>query len=144
MDWTIKWLDSNEYIRADLSGPFSVSDARSLSSEVTESSNWKESNVVLVDDTDLDVGDVSASDVESMSRMMAELDGTVGMSRVAIVAPSDLQFGLARQFQIQAQSRTTAVFQVFRREDAAIGWLTSGLSSIDPGDIPPLPLIKIT
>jgi hypothetical protein len=45
--------------------------------------------------------------------------------RVAIVAPADAVFGLARMFQMMSEGRGNLI-EVFRGRDEALAWLLSG------------------
>lgn len=48
--------------------------------------------------------------------------------RVAIVAPADAVFGLARMFQMMSEGRGNHI-EVFRGRDEALAWLASGSRS---------------
>ena len=146
MNWTIRWLDSAEYFRVSLSGTFSLADAKAASSDVVEQSDFSNGDSLLIDDTRMDMGDIGASDIEAMSNMMGHLDNKVGVSKVAIVGCSDLQFGLARQFQLKTESYISAEVRAFRYEAAAVEWLADGSPPTDSAaPLPPLyhPLISI-
>ena len=125
MKWTIKWLSSLKYIQVDLSGIFSLAGARSASSEIVENTNWKNGDSILIDNTKLDMSNARSCDIESMTRMMEPLDREICMSKIALVGSSDIQFGLARQFQTLAEGHTSAIIRAFRRASDAIEWLTN-------------------
>jgi len=125
MKWTIKWLSSLKYIQVDLSGIFSLAGARSASSEIVENTNWKNGDSILIDNTKLDMSNARSCDIESMTRMMEPLDREIGMSKTALVGSSDIQFGLARQFQTLAEGHTSAIIRAFRRASDAVEWLTT-------------------
>ena len=125
MKWTIKWPNSLKYIQVDLSGIFNLAGARSASSEIVENTNWKNGDSILIDNTKLDMSNARSCDIESMTRMMEPLDREIGMSKIAVVGSSDIQFGLARQFQTLAEGHTSAIIRAFRRASDAIEWLTN-------------------
>jgi len=125
MKWTIKWLDSLKYVQVELFGIFSLADARFASSEIVENTNWKNGDSILIDNTKLDMSNARSCDIESTTRMMEPLDREIGMSKIALVGSSDIQFGLARQFQTLAEGHTSAIIRAFRRASDAIEWLTN-------------------
>jgi len=125
MKWTIKWLDSLKYVQVELFGIFSLAGARSASSEIVENTNWKNGDSILIDNTKLDMSNARSCDIESMTRMMEPLDAEIGTSKIALVGSSDIQFGLARQFQTLAEGHTSAIIRAFRRASDAIEWLTT-------------------
>ena len=125
MKWTIKWLHSLKGVQINLSGIFSLADARVASSEVIENTNWKNGDSILIDNTKLDMSGARSCDIESMTRMMEPLDAEIGTSKIALVGSSDIQFGLARQFQTLAEGHTAAIIRAFRRASDAVEWLTT-------------------
>jgi len=125
MKWTIKWPNSLKYIQVDLLGIFSLAGARSASSEIVENTNWKNGDSILIDSTKLDMSNARSCDIESMTRMMEPLDREICMSKIALVGSSDIQFGLARQFQTLAEGHTSAIIRAFRRAADAVEWLTT-------------------
>lgn len=131
MNWTIKWLDSAEYFRVSLSGTFSLAEVKAAGEEIAES-DLHGGDSILVNDTKMDMGDIKGSDVKAMSNMMGQLNEKVGLGKVAVVGSSDLQFGLARQFQILSESQSTAEIRAFRYEASAIEWLGADLPPVNP------------
>jgi len=125
MKWTIKWLDSLKYVQVELFGIFSLADARFASSEIVENTNWKNGDSILIDITKLDMSNARSCHIEWMTRMMEPLDAEIGTSKIAVVGSSDIQFGLARQFQTLAEGHTSAIIRAFRRASDAIEWLTN-------------------
>lgn len=132
MNWTIRWLNSAEYFRVSLSGTFSLADVAAAGTEIAEESNLHNGDSILINDTKMNMSGVHGSDIKGMSNMMGHLNAKVGHSKVAVVGCSDLQYGLARQFQTLCSSQSTADVRAFRYEPAAIEWLTDGLPAVDP------------
>ncbi|MEP6849992.1 MAG: hypothetical protein ABI999_14130 [Acidobacteriota bacterium] len=124
MDWTIKWLDSAEYFQVDMSGVFSLADARSASSDIVAQPFWNNGTSVLIDTTGVVTDKIGASDIEFMILMMEPLDAEINGSKVALVGGSDILFGLARQFQTTAEGHISADIRPFRLAQAAVEWLT--------------------
>jgi len=139
MKWTIKWLHSLKGVQINLSGIFSLADARVASSEVIKNTNWKNGDSILIDNTKLDMSGARSCDIESMTRMLEPLDAEIGMSKIAVVGSSDIQFGLARQFQILAEEHTSANIRPFRCASAAVDWITANfqpeLCNVDPTSV---------
>lgn len=126
MNWTITGSNTVDYVRVTLSGAFCLASARSVISEVVELPLWNNGTALLVDNTKLEMDDISKSDIEFMTRMMERLNPRISKSKVAIVGNTDLQFGFARQFQLMAERYTGADIRAFRFEPAATEWLTTG------------------
>ena len=103
-----------------------MASARSVSLEIVEQPFWNNGTAILIDDTKVEMGDMDASDIECMTRMMEPLNARISKCKIAIVGSSDIQFGFARQFQLMAERYTGADIRAFRFEPAAIEWLTAG------------------
>lgn len=129
MEWTIEWLDKPGYVRVALSGPYSLDDIPQMVSDIGSCEFWQPGRPLLIDDSGVDAVSCTTRDIEKMSEIFSRLDETFGASKVALVADSDLQYGLARQFQGLAEINTVAYIGVFRCEDDAVLWL--GIPSID-------------
>jgi len=76
----------------------------------------------LVDLSELERTDVEADSLREAAVRFRGLDQTVFESRVAVVAPSDIGFGLARMYQ-SFRGDSTVEFEVFRARAAALEWL---------------------
>jgi len=126
MDWTIEWLDEPGYVRVALSGPYSLDDIPLMVSDIGARQCWEPGRPLLIDDSRVDVVECKTRDIEKMSEIFSRLNDTFGESKVAVVAGSDLQYGLARQFQSLAEINTLARIGVFRCECDAVEWLAIG------------------
>ena len=87
----------------------------------------------LVDMTDVEQIALPASTrVEDLARLAARMDSGSGESRVAIVAPSDIAYGLGRMYQRlrELQVRSTRQVGVFRTLPEALRFL--GIEGVPP------------
>lgn len=81
----------------------------------------------LVDLTDVkEIGSVSSDRARQLAEVAARADPPDHSSRFAIVATTDLTFGLARMYATyrELQERGTKEVRVFRTRDEALTWLT--------------------
>jgi hypothetical protein len=80
----------------------------------------------LIDMTDVEHIAMPSSDrVPDLAALSAEMDPPDVFSKFAIVAPSDLAFGLGRRYATyrELNSRSTKKVGVFRSMEAALAWL---------------------
>lgn len=68
--------------------------------------------------------DLSAEELEQLGELGKDSFNLSAHSKVAVLAPSDLAFGLARTFEVH-RADTTTELRVFREEQAARQWLLS-------------------
>ena len=98
---------------------------------------WSQSDVVGFDEV-VDMGEVedlvlsSGDRVRALADLASTMDVPGAASRLAIVAPQDFAFGLARMYEAYRtmNQRGSKVVSVFRSMQAALDWL--GLES--PGE----------
>jgi len=96
---------------------------------------WSRPDVVgyneLVDATGVtQFESVSADKVHQLANLSASMDTPPHPSRLAIVASTDAQFGMARMYQIyrELETKGTRTIQVFRSCDEALKWLGVGVA----------------
>ena len=77
---------------------------------------------VLVDQSALDTSGLSADDIRGIARTFEGLGDRLGRADIAIVAPTLLTWGRARQ-SITLAEETLARAQLVRSKDAALRWL---------------------
>jgi hypothetical protein len=78
---------------------------------------------LLMDYRQLKIPEISRDDLEGISIRFGKLIEQIKTGRIALLAQSDLQFGLGRQFQIIAEQRVPAAIEVFRDKVKAVDWL---------------------
>ena len=127
MRWDIDLREEPDHVRVVLGGTFSLPRMANLIADIVGRPFWQRGLAILIADRDLDIDDIHGSDIEAVSNIMRYLNHEFGHSYVAILARSEVQYGLARQFQIRSESHSTAVIRAFRIEMEALDWLATAL-----------------
>jgi len=80
----------------------------------------------VVDMSDVsDLGPVSSEVLRYLAEMSAETDSTIGLSKLAIVAPTSVLYGLGRMFQAYREMNSNSKqIGVFRNREEAIAWIS--------------------
>ena len=83
----------------------------------------------------------SGDRVRALAELSSAMDVSGASSKVAIVAPQDLAYGLARMFETHRtlNQRGSKVMSVFRSMQAALDWLRAAGSDAPSGGGPPEP-----
>jgi len=81
---------------------------------------------VLWDIREADVFSFFSADVQAIRDFVSKHWGTGGKSKAALVVVRDVDFGLARMYQILSESKTSSPIQVFRDYDEAFQWVKAG------------------
>jgi len=107
---------------AKCSGVLRLSDAKEAVSALWKTPGWS-SKAAVWDFRDAQF-DVSSSDIREVAQFIIRLQPIPPPGRVAWVTPRDVDFGLARMFEVFREDPRTE-FRVFRDYDAAVSWARS-------------------
>ena len=107
---------------ATCSGVLRLSDAKAGAAALWKTPGWLGRSVVW--DFQEAQFDLSASDVHGIARFIASHQPVPPPSKVAFIAPRDVDFGLARMFEAFREDYRTE-FRVFRDYDEAVSWARS-------------------
>ncbi len=83
---------------------------------------WKPGEPYLTEVSQADASDISVGVLQKLAELAAERNAGHPQAKVAVFAPQDLPFGLARMYAALARSRPGEV-QVFRNRDEAVDWM---------------------
>lgn len=76
----------------------------------------------LIDLSGVEQTDVSGAGLREVADVFRAHDQTLFETKIAIVAPTDIAYGLARMYQA-FRSDSPVLLQVFREREAAVYWL---------------------
>lgn len=106
----------------ELVGRLSVAEATTVLAEIGADERLRQGPTGLVDATALAGIDLEARDVRQLAFLASQADRLWTGGRWAIVAPSDLVYGIARMYQL-IRSEAPYELGVFRSPDEARRWL---------------------
>jgi len=123
MDWKIEYTEPLGFVRLALYGRYAADDLLMAFSEVTSKPYWLTDTPLLIDNSSVDVSNMRTMQIEEATGILEQFEKQFGRSRIATVAGTDVQFGLARQFVAFIDGRVSASFNVFHDEAEAVSWL---------------------
>ncbi|HYL83449.1 MAG TPA: hypothetical protein VE263_04385 [Candidatus Angelobacter sp.] len=103
------------------SGVFSRADVLGHQEKLLKDPDFNPSHSQIVDFRQVTAFDVSSQEIHEL----AQKSIFSPQSRRAIIAPSDLGFGLARMFEMLRENQGELGIRVFRTLDEAIDWVFS-------------------
>jgi len=104
----------------ELAGVLTGADLEAFSKRLRQDPAFDGTWPALVDASALDPAGLSTETIRARAAVPRKKP-----VRVAVVAPADAVFGLARMFQMMSEGRGNHI-EVFRRRDEALAWLASG------------------
>ena len=106
-------------------GKISIEEYRQFMSELVESPDFKPSPKILIDQR-LGKLAISMEEAKSHPMFIKSLQDKLGEPTVAVVAPSDFDFGMNRFFELSSEELLSHKGMVFRDINEAVKWLGSG------------------
>ena len=104
------------------SGVLRVSDAKESAAALWKTPGWL-GEAAVWDFREAEF-DVSSSDIHEVAQFISNHQPATPPARVAWVTPRDVDFGLARMFEVFREDPRT-VFRVFRDDEEAVSWARS-------------------
>ena len=92
--------------------------------EVLALKEWKPATPFLNDHSDLDAGPLTVNDISAIAEMFERAKVELGSSRLAVLVSRDLEYGLARMWNVFVEEKWDGIGQVFRSREDAVHWLT--------------------
>jgi hypothetical protein len=117
-----RWDEELRTLFVTLSGPVSDQEFVDFATELVGRNDIPPAHMEFIDLSELKRTDVEATSLREAATTFRGLDTTVFETRVAILATSDVAFGLARMYQ-SFRGDSTVEFEVFRDRAAALEWL---------------------
>ena len=130
MYWAIKFIEGVPCISVSIGGLVTLTDIEALNAGIVSDSHWERGLGLLFDSTKVEYPKEPPIDMRTVVDTVAKMNGEFKQSKVAMVVATNVQYGLARQYQILSESRGGSPVGVFRDDAAAIDWLRSDSSEV--------------
>jgi hypothetical protein len=123
MKWNVGYESELGIVRARQWDDFTLDDEFKFLETTVSDPHASQGAPLMFDYTQLVVTNIGSNDLEQISKRLGDLIQRIASKRIALLAATDLQYGLGRQFQIISESRIPTPIHVFRDEAAALTWL---------------------
>jgi hypothetical protein len=84
---------------------------------------WKPGKFILLDHRALRIDKITVSGIDEVSMFFKSIANELGNGKIALVMKRDIDFGIARAWEIVTDSHVDISINVFRDIDKAIDWL---------------------
>lgn len=85
--------------------------------------HWKPGNDLLLDHRELKIDQISFSGIKAVSTFFKSIAPELGGGKVALVMNREVDYGIARAWEIVTEGDVDAEIHVFRQLDQAVNWL---------------------
>ena len=84
---------------------------------------WKPGRSILLDHRDLKIDQITTSGIKKVSDYFKSIGNELGTGKIALVMKREIDFGIARAWEILTDSDVDIRIHVFRRIEEAVDWL---------------------
>jgi len=123
MDFEISFRKETGYFIIKTSGDTTPDDVEASLIQVLTSPDWSKGKNILFDNRLENLNKLSSDDVQKISLKFTQFNKKLANSRIALVMPEDVAFGLARMWENYTETTATFRTNVFRSIDNALKWI---------------------
>ena len=105
-------------------GDAEVEKFREVLESLVTHEKWKPGTPFLINHTDLNSAPLTSDDMMKIAGINAQYSAKIGKSKCAHLLARDLEFGMARMWEVFVQDKWDVSACSFRSRDDAIAWLT--------------------
>ena len=87
---------------------------------------WKKGKNVLLDHRELSIDSITAEGIERVAGFFVSIADQLGDGKLALVMNRDIDFGIARAWELVTATEVDMHIRVFKRIDDAKRWLKEG------------------
>ena len=126
MSLNLKFTNNKQGIYVTLEGKVTLEDIKSGAAEAYSEKNIPTHKYQIIDFTNCSSFDLSSSDMQEIARIDIAASETNSDIKIAIVAPTDVAFGMSRLYEVYADE-TGFDIMVFRNAKDAETWIQEKL-----------------
>jgi hypothetical protein len=123
MDFEISFRKETGYFIIKTSGDTTPDDVEASLIQVLTSPDWSNGKNILFDNRLESLDKLSSDDVQKLSLKFTQFNEKLQNSKIALVMPKDVAYGLARMWENYTETTATFRTNVFRSIDNALQWI---------------------
>ena len=124
MNFNITHVSVKDYLLIEVSGGANVNSLKGIVQQVLEHPAWHEIIPSLVDLRGLSASTLSSDDIFELADLFKSINTSLGSGNTALVVSQELEFGLARMWQMMTEEYVKMEIDVFKNIDEALEWIT--------------------
>ena len=105
------------------SGRGSVEGILAFLEAIVSHDSWRPGDTILVDHRKLDIADITLEGIERVSYHFQKMAPRLGVGKIALVMKKDIDFGIARAWELTTSEYVDMEIGVYRSMDEARMWL---------------------
>ena len=123
MNWTIEYIEEDDFVRIETEGHFSEQDNVEMLKDLFYQDYWKPGLDILIDNIKRDYDNDGLEFVKESSLNFIKHDASIGCGKIAILMKSVADFKRGRQFEMLTDEEMCADVGIFLNENQALRWI---------------------
>lgn len=123
MRFEISFIEQGSYLLVEISGGANMDLLKAMVSDVLQHPRWHPAIPTLVDFRGFSAKGLSSDDVYELSDLCKTLGEHLGTGGCALVMSEELDFGLARMWQMMTEGHVEMPIEIFKDIDEARAWV---------------------
>lgn len=124
MDYTVQRDNNLPYQTIKITGELKFEYFDKFYTDLIKNENWEKDKHVLWDLRQCNFDSLNSFNLESISYMISRHEPERGKGKSAIVVTRNVDYGIARMFELINENRFKFNFMIFKAMDEAIQWLS--------------------
>ena len=131
MKYTIKGKVSADHFTIEISQQFDINDLEKCYIEIINHKDWKVADDILWNACSCRFNGLDMESLKDIAKMTSKYADKRGNGKAACVVSKDLDFGIARMFELINEGQFGFKFRVFKTVESAIDWIKLPIDSTD-------------
>jgi hypothetical protein len=123
MDFEIIFVKEKGYFIIKTSGDTTPDDVEASLKQVLDDPDWSTGTHILYDNRLENFSNLSDGDIQRISLKFTQFNNKLKSSKIAMVMPGDIAFGLARMWETYTENSASFKTNIFRKIDDAFKWI---------------------
>ena len=123
MDFKITHNAESDYLVIEITGSADVEMLKGMVMNILKHPSWHEKIPALVDFRGFSAKDLSSDHIVELSSLFRSINNTLGSGNTALVVSNELDFGLARMWQMMTEEYVKMEIDVFKSIEEAKEWM---------------------
>ncbi len=115
----------NGFFEIKISGKAEVEIYKDFIDALIAHQDWAPDSIVLIDETELDTSPLNTESLKQIAIICETHRAKLGAVKCALLAPRNLQYGMARMWAAYVENNWDVEARVFKKRGEAIDWLTT-------------------
>ena len=123
MEYDIKVEPDGRFFTVTTTGPGSAEGIIAFLDAIVSHASWQPGNTILLDHRKLDIANITVEGIDRVSHHFQKIGPQLGGGKIALVMKKDIDFGIARAWELTTDAHVDMQIGVYRSIDEARMWL---------------------